>query len=94
MSLDNKIERLNKRYRGLARVTSSINDLYIYGIYESNFPNLMAKLNEAKDAVKDEIKATKDEIEYSAGYTIAAEKPTDPLAPPSLGEVYANVDDE
>ena len=34
MSLDNKIERLNKRYRGLARVTSAINDLYIYGIYE------------------------------------------------------------
>ena len=94
MSIDSKIERLNKRYRGLARVTSSINDLYIYGIYESNFPNLMAKLNEAKDAVKDEIKATKDEIEYSAGYTIAAEKPTDPLAPPSLGEVYANVQDE
>jgi hypothetical protein len=41
----------------------------------------MAKLNEAKDAVKDEIKATKDEIEYSAGYSIAVEKPTDPLAP-------------
>jgi len=81
MSIDSKIERLNKRYRGLARVTSSINDLYIYGIYESNFPNLMAKLNEAKDAVKDEIKATKDEIEYSAGYQIAVEKPTDPLAP-------------
>ena len=81
MSIDSKIERLNKRYRGLARVTSSINDLYIYGIYESNFPNLMAKLNEAKDAVKDEIKATKDEIEYSAGYSIAVEKPTDPLAP-------------
>ena len=81
MSIDSKIERLNKRYRGLARVTSSINDLYIYGIYESNFPNLMAKLNEAKDAVKDEIKATKDEIEYSAGYSTAVEKPTDPLAP-------------
>ena len=81
MSIDSKIERLNKRYRGLARVTSSINDLYIYGIYESNFPNLMAKLNDAKDAVKDEIKATKDEIEYSAGYQIAVEKPTDPLAP-------------
>ena len=79
MSLDSKIERLNKRYRGLARVTSAINDLYIYGIYESNFPKLMEKLNNAKDAVKDEIKATKDEIEYSAGYQIAPEKRTDPL---------------
>ena len=80
MSLDSKIERLNKRYRGLARVTSAINDLYIYGIYESNFPKLMETLNKAKDAAKDEIKATKDEIEYSAGYTIATEEPTDPLA--------------
>ena len=44
MSLDSKIERLNKRYRGLARVTSAINDLYIYGIYESNFPKLMETL--------------------------------------------------
>jgi hypothetical protein len=79
MSLDSKVERLNKRYRGLARVTSSINDLYIYGIYESNFPKLMEVLNKAKDAVKDEIKATKDEIEYSAGYTIAKEPVTDPL---------------
>ena len=79
MSLDSKIERLNKRYRGLARVTSSINDLYIYGIYESNFPKLMDVLNKAKDAAKDEIKATKDEIEYSAGYSIAKEQPTDPL---------------
>jgi hypothetical protein len=82
MSLDSKIERLNKRYRGLSRVTSSINDLYIYGIYESNFPKLMETLNKAKDAAKDEIKATKDEIEYSAGYSIATEKPTDPLAQP------------
>ena len=79
MSLDSKIERLNKRYRGLARVTSSINDLYIYGIYESNFPKLMEVLNKAKDAAKDEIKATKDEIEYSAGYSIAKVQPTDPL---------------
>jgi len=39
----------------------------------------MEKLNAAKDAVKDEIKATKDEIEYSAGYQIAPERPTDPL---------------
>tara|TARA_B100001057_G_scaffold353649_1_gene355553 strand:- start:255 stop:395 length:141 start_codon:yes stop_codon:yes gene_type:complete len=42
----------------------------------------METLNNAKDAAKDEIKATKDEIEYSAGYSIATEKPTDPLAQP------------
>ena len=101
MSIDSKIERLNKRYRGLARVTSSINDLYIYGIYESNFPKLMEVLNNAKDVVKGEIKTTKHEIEAASGFEIKEPTPTDPLAnpayngePPSLGAVYANVDDE
>ena len=70
MSLDSKVERLNKRYRGLARVTTSINDLYIYGIYESNFPKLMEILNKAKDACKDQIKETKHEIEANAGYVV------------------------
>ena len=92
MSLDNKIERLNKRYRGLARVTSAINDLYIYGIYESNFPNLMEVLNTAKDVVKNEIKDTKIEIEQLSGYEIAPQKPTDPLANVSLGTAYDNAD--
>ena len=42
--------------------------IFIFMVSMRVTPNLMAKLNEAKDAVKDEIKATKDEIEYSAGY--------------------------
>jgi hypothetical protein len=79
MSIDSKIERLNKRYRGLARVTSSINDLYIYGIYESNFPKLMEVLNNAKDVVKGEIKETKQEIESASGFEIKSPTPTDPL---------------
>ena len=55
---DQKLLRLEKRHKGLARVTAAINDLYIYGVYESNFPALMDKLNEAKDACKEELRDT------------------------------------
>ena len=59
---DNKAQRLKRRYQGLSRVAAAINDLYIYGIYESNFPALMDKLNEAKDACKEELRDTHIEI--------------------------------
>ena len=59
---DQKLLRLEKRHKGLARVTAAINDLYIYGVYESNFPALMDKLNDAKDACKDELRDTHIEI--------------------------------
>ena len=59
---DQKLLRLEKRHKGLARVTAAINDLYIYGVYESNFPALMDVLNEAKDACKDELRDTHVEI--------------------------------
>lgn len=62
MSNDQKLLRLEKRHKGLARVTAAINDLYIYGVYESNFPALMEKLNEAKDACKEELRDTHVEI--------------------------------
>ena len=45
MALDQKLLRLEKRHKGLSRVTAAINDLYIYGVYEINFPSLMEKLN-------------------------------------------------
>ena len=61
-ALDQKIIRLEKRHKGLSRVAAAINDLYIYGVYESNFPDLMEKLNEAKDAVKEELRDTHVEI--------------------------------
>ena len=79
---DSKISRLSKRYKGLARFISAANDLYIYGIYESNFEKLMEDINRAKDHCKVVIKDTKEEIEASAeGLTIIdpEEKPTDPL---------------
>ena len=62
MTVDQKILRLEKRHKGLSRVAAAINDLYIYGVYESNFPDLMEKLNEAKDAVKEELRDTHVEI--------------------------------
>ena len=61
-TVDQKILRLEKRHKGLSRVTAAINDLYIYGVYESNFPSLMEKLNEAKDLVKEELRDTHVEI--------------------------------
>jgi len=62
MSSEGKLLRLEKRHKGLARVTAAINDLYIYGVYESNYPALMDTLNEAKDACKDELRDTHVEI--------------------------------
>ena len=47
-----KILRLEKRHKGLSRICAAINDVYIYGVYESNYPVLMEKLNEAKDACR------------------------------------------
>ena len=57
-----KLLRLEKRHKGLARICAAINDAYIYGVYESNFPDLMEKLNEAKDACKEELRDTHVEI--------------------------------
>ena len=59
---DNRTQRLKRRYQGLSRVAASINDLYIYGVYPSNFPNLTTVLEQAKDHCKEIIKETKKEI--------------------------------
>ena len=62
MTINQKILRLEKRHKGLSSVAASINNLFIFGVYESNFPALMEKLNEAKDAVKEELRDTHVEI--------------------------------
>ena len=61
---DGKIQRLKRRYQGLARVAAAINDLYIYGVYPSHFPNLTTVLEQAKDHCKEIIKETKKEIAF------------------------------
>ena len=60
--LDQKILRLEKRHKGLSAVTASINNLYIFGVYESNYPALMEILNTAKDSCKEELRDTHVEI--------------------------------
>jgi len=62
VSNEGKLLRLEKRHKGLARVTAAINDLYIYGVYESNYPALMETLNIAKDSCKEELRDTHIEI--------------------------------
>ena len=64
LPIDNKAQRLKRRYQGLSRVAAAINDLYIYGVYPSNFPNLTVVLEQAKDHCKDLIKETKAEIAF------------------------------
>ena len=59
---DNRLARMRKRLQGLQRVAAAINDLYIYGVYPSNYPNLTTVLEQAKDHVKEIIKETKQEI--------------------------------
>ena len=59
---DNKLARMLKRLQGLQRVAAAINDLYIYGVYPSNYPNLSTVLEQAKDHTKAIIKETKKEI--------------------------------
>jgi len=75
---DNELTRLEKRQRGLQRVTSSINDLTIYGIYPSNFPKLVLALEHSKDHLKLELQATKKRIIELSGETVE-EVFTDPL---------------
>lgn len=60
---DSEILRIEKRIRGLNRVTSAINDLSIYGIFYGNFPELVKVLEHAKDHVKAELKSSKERLE-------------------------------
>ena len=60
---DSEILRIEKRIRGLNRVTSAINDLSIYGIFYGNYPELVKVLEHAKDHVKAELKKSKERLE-------------------------------
>ena len=59
---DNRLARMRKRLQGLQRVAAAINELYIYGVYPSNYPNLTTVLEHAKEHTKNIIKETKKEI--------------------------------
>ena len=64
LPFDSKIQRLKRRYQGLSRVAAAINDLSIYGVFTSNYPNLTIVLDKAKDHWKQIIKETKREIAF------------------------------
>jgi hypothetical protein len=63
MKMDSEILRIEKRIRGLNRITAAINDLSIYGVFYGNYPNLVETLEKAKDAVKEELKSSKKRLE-------------------------------
>ena len=69
---DSEILRIQKRIRGLNRVTSAINDLSIYGIFYGNYPELVKVLEHAKDHVKEELKSSKERLE-----TVSTNDPVD-----------------
>ena len=74
MKVDSEILRIEKRIRGLNRVTSAINDLSIYGIFYGNYPELVKVLEHAKDHVKAELKQSKERLE-----TVSTNDPVDTL---------------
>ena len=76
---DSKLARNGKRYKGLSRVCSAIDDQYMYGITPSNFPHLMEVLETAKDHCKEQIRDCKYEIAIESGMEVKELPPTDPL---------------
>ena len=81
---DSEILRIEKRIKGLNRVTASINDLSIYGIFYGNYPELVKVLEHAKDHVKEELKSSKERLE-----TISTAKAVDGSKPdPEVIEAY------
>jgi hypothetical protein len=60
---DSDILRIEKRIRGLNRITAAINDLSIYGVFYGNYPELVKVLEHAKDHVKAELKSSKERLE-------------------------------
>jgi len=76
VKVDSEILRIEKRIRGLNRVTSAINDLSIYGIFYGNYPELVRVLEHAKDHVKAELKLSKERLEtVSTAQAIDGSKP-------------------
>ena len=61
--MDSEILRIEKRIKGLNRVTAAINDLSIYGIFYGNYPELVKILEDAKVHVKTELKNSKKRLE-------------------------------
>ena len=62
IDFDNKATRLQKRLKGLGRAITGLDELYLYGVYPQNYPNLSVVIEECKDHLKRAAKDTKFEI--------------------------------
>ncbi len=60
---DSEILRIEKRIRGLNRITAAINDLSIYGVFYGNYPELVKVLEHAKDHDKAELQSSQERLE-------------------------------
>ena len=72
---DSETRKTSKRS---TKSSTAINDLTIYGIYQTNFPKLVEVLEHAKDHVKAEIAATRKRIIENSVLKVE-EVYTDPL---------------
>lgn len=62
IEFDSKVARLQKRLKGLGRAIAGLDELYLYGVYPQNYPNLSLVVEECKDHLKKTAKDTKIEI--------------------------------
>jgi len=62
INYDEKTTRLNKRFKGISRVLTAIDELPLSGVFPANYPNLSVVLDEAKSHLKKIAKDTKIEI--------------------------------
>ena len=62
IDFDNKATRLQKRLKGLGRAITGLDELYLYGVYPQNYPNLSVVIEECKEHLKRAAKDTKFEI--------------------------------
>lgn len=62
IEFDNKITRLQKRLKGLGRAIAGLDELYLYGVYPQNYPNLSLVVEQCKDHLKQAAKDTKLEM--------------------------------
>lgn len=62
IEFDSKITRLQKRLKGLGRAIAGLDELYLYGVYPQNYPNLSIVIEQCKDHLKQAATETKYEI--------------------------------
>lgn len=62
IEFDNRTTRLQKRLKGLGRAIAGLDELYLYGVYPQNYPNLSLVVEQCKDHLKQAAKDTKFEI--------------------------------